>query len=212
MADSRSIQAILVAAMAAVLLASASAQSSSCSSAIMSLSPCLDYITGNASTPSSSCCSQLSSVVQSEPQCICTLISSGASSASSLGITVNQTQALALPGACKVQVPLSQCNGKHRALLLLGSCNPSSKWTECIPSDTVHITFRYESDLCHASPVQASVKGCQFQSALCAGVGSKSNPVTSTDSSDGASAGVPLALLLSLVAIATYPFTSLVIV
>lgn len=119
MADTRSIQAILVAAMAAVLLAGASAQSSSCSSAIMSLSPCLDYITGNASTPSSSCCSQLSSVVKSEPQCICTLISSGASSASSLGITVNQTQALALPGACKVQIPLSQCNGKHRAPSLL---------------------------------------------------------------------------------------------
>ncbi|XP_065001203.1 non-specific lipid transfer protein GPI-anchored 5-like [Musa acuminata AAA Group] len=168
MADTRSIQAILVAAMAAVLLAGASAQSSSCSSAIMSLSPCLDYITGNASTPSSSCCSQLSSVVQSEPQCICTLISSGASSASSLGITVNQTQALALPSACKVQIPLSQCNVS----------GPS------------------------ASPARPSTSP--------SGVGSKSNPATSTDSSDGASAGVPLALLLSLVAIGAYPFTSLV--
>ncbi|XP_009395675.2 non-specific lipid transfer protein GPI-anchored 5 [Musa acuminata AAA Group] len=170
MADTRSIQAILVAAMAAVLLAGASAQSSSCSSAIMSLSPCLDYITGNASTPSSSCCSQLSSVVQSEPQCICTLISSGASSASSLGITVNQTQALALPSTCKVQIPLSQCNVS----------GPS------------------------ASPATPSTSP--------SGVGSKSNPATSTDSSDGASAGVPLALLLSLVAIGAYPFTSLVIV
>ncbi|CAL9050382.1 unnamed protein product [Musa banksii] len=169
MADTRSIQAILVAAMAAVLLAGASAQSSSCSSAIMSLSPCLDYITGNASTPSSSCCSQLSSVVQSEPQCICTLISSGASSASSLGITVNQTQALALPSACKVQIPHSQCNAVS---------GPS------------------------ASPARPSTSP--------SGVGSKSNPATSTDSSDGASAGVPLALLLSLVAIGAYPFTSLV--
>ncbi|RWW82623.1 hypothetical protein BHE74_00008900 [Ensete ventricosum] len=155
-------------------MASASAQSSSCSSAIMSLSPCLDYITGNASTPSSSCCSQLSSVVQSEPQCICTLISSGASSASSLGITVNQTQALALPGACKLP---NLVMAWHEMRAVSG------------PS---------------ASPATPSTSP--------SGVGSKSNPVTSTDSSDGASAGVPLALLLSLVAIATYPFTSLVIV
>ncbi|WOL20645.1 hypothetical protein Cni_G29450 [Canna indica] len=112
-AATRSIQAILIAAMAAFLLCStvmAAQSNSSCSSVIMSLSPCLDYITGNTSTPSSSCCSQLASVVQSDPECICTIISSGATSAASLGITVNQTQALALPSACKVQVPLSQCN------------------------------------------------------------------------------------------------------
>ncbi|XP_010938128.1 non-specific lipid transfer protein GPI-anchored 15 [Elaeis guineensis] len=98
----------LAAILVAMLWMGASAQSSSCTSALVNLSPCLNYITGNESTPSSSCCSQLASVVQSEPQCLCTVLNGGASS---LGITINQTQALALPGACKVQTPpVSQCS------------------------------------------------------------------------------------------------------
>ncbi|OMP01436.1 Plant lipid transfer protein/Par allergen [Corchorus olitorius] len=80
---------------------------SGCSSALMGLAPCLNYITGNSTTPSSSCCSQLSSVVQSQPQCLCSALNGGGSS---FGITINQTQALSLPGACKVQTPpVSQC-------------------------------------------------------------------------------------------------------
>nr|CAD1819779.1 unnamed protein product [Ananas comosus var. bracteatus] len=83
---------------------SASAQSSSCTAALVSLSPCLNYITGNESEPSSSCCSQLATVVQAEPQCLCLVLNG---SASSIGIAVNQTRALGLPAACKVQTPPS---------------------------------------------------------------------------------------------------------
>ncbi|KAI4317864.1 hypothetical protein L6164_025695 [Bauhinia variegata] len=91
----------------AILCAGAAAQSS-CTNTLVSLSPCLNYITGNSSTPSSSCCSQLSSVVRSQPQCLCQVFNGGGSS---LGININQTQALALPGACNVQTPsISQCN------------------------------------------------------------------------------------------------------
>ncbi|XP_078180499.1 non-specific lipid transfer protein GPI-anchored 5-like [Carex rostrata] len=83
--------------------------SSSCTSALLGLSPCLNYIGGNDTTPSGSCCSQLASVVQSEPQCLCSVLNGGSSS--SLGITINQTRALALPDACKVQTPsVSKCN------------------------------------------------------------------------------------------------------
>ncbi|XP_038982037.1 sialidase-like [Phoenix dactylifera] len=97
----------LALALVSMLLAHASAQSG-CTTVILSLAPCLNYITGNSSTPSSSCCSQLASVVQSQPRCLCTLLNGGASS---LGITINQTRALALPGACKVKTPpVSQCN------------------------------------------------------------------------------------------------------
>ncbi|RWR82197.1 LTP_2 domain-containing protein [Cinnamomum micranthum f. kanehirae] len=98
----------LVMALVTMLWTGAAAQSS-CTTAIISLSPCLSYIQGNSSTPSSSCCSQLASVVSSSPQCLCTLLNGGSSS---LGMTLNQTQALALPGACNVQTPpASQCNG-----------------------------------------------------------------------------------------------------
>ncbi|KAI4345657.1 hypothetical protein L6164_012757 [Bauhinia variegata] len=102
----RKIEMLLV--VMAVLCAGAAAQSGDCTNTLVSLSPCLNYITGNSSTPSSSCCSQLSAVVRSQPQCLCQVLGGGGSS---LGININQTQALALPGACNVQTPpVSQCN------------------------------------------------------------------------------------------------------
>ncbi|XP_044487186.1 non-specific lipid transfer protein GPI-anchored 5-like [Mangifera indica] len=102
----------LVLVLVTVLLShEAAAQSSGCTSALISLSPCLNYITGNSSTPSSSCCTQLASVVQQQPQCLCSVLNGGASQ---LGISLNQTLALSLPGACKVQTPpVSGCNGAN---------------------------------------------------------------------------------------------------
>ncbi|XP_052190526.1 non-specific lipid transfer protein GPI-anchored 5-like [Diospyros lotus] len=102
----------LALAVMTVLLAGAGVaaqqSSSGCSNVLISLSPCLNYITGNSSTPSSGCCSQLGSVVRSQPQCLCEVLNGGGSS---LGIEVNQTQAVALPGACNVQTPpVSRCN------------------------------------------------------------------------------------------------------
>ncbi|XP_058106769.1 non-specific lipid transfer protein GPI-anchored 5-like [Magnolia sinica] len=103
----RSMEMGLVAVLMTMLWAGASAQLS-CTPTIMSLSPCLNYITGNSSTPSPSCCSQLASVVRSQAQCLCMLFNG---SSSSMGFNFNQTQVLALPGACNVQTPpISQCN------------------------------------------------------------------------------------------------------
>ncbi|KAG0475444.1 hypothetical protein HPP92_015130 [Vanilla planifolia] len=84
---------VAMAVVAASLSIQAAAQAG-CTTALISLAPCLSYISGNSSTPSSSCCSQLASVVQSQPQCLCSVLNGGASS---FGITINQTQALALP-------------------------------------------------------------------------------------------------------------------
>ncbi|KAI7726741.1 hypothetical protein M8C21_023497 [Ambrosia artemisiifolia] len=93
----------------AVLCGYAMAQSSSgCTNVIISMSPCLNYISGNSSTPNSGCCTQLASVVKSQPQCLCEVLNGGGSS---LGLNINQTQALELPKACNVQTPpTSQCN------------------------------------------------------------------------------------------------------
>jgi hypothetical protein len=106
-----------------MLWAGAMAQSD-CTNVLISMSPCLNYITGNSSTPSSQCCTQLASVVRSSPQCLCQVLNGGGSS---LGINVNQTQAIALPGACNVQTPpISSCNGKKEfgSLLSLQSQLP----------------------------------------------------------------------------------------
>lgn len=75
---------------------------STCTSALISMSPCLNYITGNTTSPSQQCCSQLGNVVRSSPDCLCQVLNGGGSQ---LGINVNQTQALALPRACNVQTP-----------------------------------------------------------------------------------------------------------
>lgn len=92
-----------------MLLGRATAQSS-CTSTLTSLAPCLNYVTGSSSNPSSSCCSQFSNVVQSSPQCLCSLLNGGGST---LGITINKTLALSLPGACNVKTPpVSQCQCK----------------------------------------------------------------------------------------------------
>ncbi|KAL8481698.1 hypothetical protein ACS0TY_028006 [Phlomoides rotata] len=86
----------------------AKAQSSGCTNVLISMSPCLNFISSNSSTPSSGCCTQLRSVVGSQPQCLCQVLNGGGST---LGLNINQTQALALPGACNVQTPpLAQCN------------------------------------------------------------------------------------------------------
>ncbi|CAN1270995.1 Non-specific lipid transfer protein GPI-anchored 19 [Linum perenne] len=72
--------------MAAVTYHGATAQSGGCTSALISLTPCLSY-----------------------PQCLCQLVGGGGGS--SLGITINQTRALELPDACSVTTPsVSRCN------------------------------------------------------------------------------------------------------
>ncbi|XP_066326223.1 non-specific lipid transfer protein GPI-anchored 5-like [Miscanthus floridulus] len=123
---------LLAAAAVALLVAAASAQSGGsssddCTSALVSLSPCMDYISGNGtSAPSASCCSQLKSVVQSKPQCLCAALGSDGASTSLGGVTIDRSRALALPAACNVQTPpASQCNG---------SSGGGSKATPSLPS------------------------------------------------------------------------------
>ncbi|WOG83290.1 hypothetical protein DCAR_0102465 [Daucus carota subsp. sativus] len=92
----------------ATLWTGSTAQTSDCTNTLISLSPCLNYITGNTSKPDSGCCTQLSTVVRSKPECLCQVLNGGGSS---FGIQVNQTQAQTLPGVCNVQTPpLSTCN------------------------------------------------------------------------------------------------------
>ncbi|XP_076960016.1 non-specific lipid transfer protein GPI-anchored 15-like [Bidens hawaiensis] len=84
---------------------------SGCTNALIGMSSCLNFVTGNTSTPSSSCCSQLGDVVQSQPQCLCQVLNGAGNT---LGISINQTLALTLPGACNVQTPsVSQCNAAN---------------------------------------------------------------------------------------------------
>ncbi|KAI3423238.1 AAI domain-containing protein [Psidium guajava] len=109
---SRGIVMGLVLVLAATLWNRSAAQSG-CATTLMTLAPCLNFITANSSAPSSACCSQLASVVQGSPQCLCSVMNA---TSPMFGITINQTQALALPKACNVQTPpVSQCNAVANA-------------------------------------------------------------------------------------------------
>ncbi|XP_042059041.1 non-specific lipid transfer protein GPI-anchored 5-like [Salvia splendens] len=85
-------------------VALAAAQSDDCTNVVVSMSPCLNY--GNSSAaPTAACCTQLNTVAHSRPQCLCQVFNGG-------GLTVDQSQAQALPTACNVQTPhLSNCKG-----------------------------------------------------------------------------------------------------
>ncbi|KAE8768914.1 non-specific lipid transfer protein GPI-anchored 2-like [Hordeum vulgare] len=101
--------ALVVVAAACMLAGGASAQSTSgCTQTLIGMSPCLNYITGNETAPSKSCCSQLASVVSSKPECLCVALNADPA-ALGLGV-VNKTRALGLPDQCGVQTPpLSNC-------------------------------------------------------------------------------------------------------
>lgn len=107
----------LASALVAMLCAGASAQSG-CTTVIVGLAPCMAYIMGNSSAPASPCCSQLAGVVRSQPQCLCMILNGGAAL---LGVTLNQTRALALPTACNMQTPpVSLCNNGELCALQSG--------------------------------------------------------------------------------------------
>ncbi|TKY46238.1 Lipid transfer protein VAS [Spatholobus suberectus] len=70
------------------------------------LSPCLNYLNGTEDPPDS-CCEPLKSVIESDAECLCSLVSNrGASQAEQAGININEAQQL--PGRCGQHVnPLS---------------------------------------------------------------------------------------------------------
>ncbi|EOA18521.1 hypothetical protein CARUB_v10007074mg [Capsella rubella] len=98
---------VLFIASMAVMMSPVSAQSG-CTNVLVSMAPCLGFITQNTSSPSQQCCNQLAHVVRFSSECLCLVLQGGGSE---LGFHVNETQALALPKACHVQTPpASRCN------------------------------------------------------------------------------------------------------
>ncbi|XP_073005868.1 non-specific lipid transfer protein GPI-anchored 15-like isoform X1 [Typha latifolia] len=172
-----------------VLMAQQASAQSGCMTAIVSLSPCLNFITGNTSTPSSSCCSSLASVVQSQPQCLCAVLGGATSS---LGVTINNTRALELPAACKVQTPpVSKCNALGGA----PAASPTATPTPATPSTP----STPETPSTSSTPSVPSVPSGSSSS--------KTTPSTTTQSSDGNSnklAMIPIVFFGSLASLAIF--------
>ncbi|PSS11500.1 Lipid transfer-like protein [Actinidia chinensis var. chinensis] len=88
---------------AAVLMVVAEGQSSTPSCG-QKLIPCANYI--NATNPPSSCCEPLREAVTKEITCLCNLYNTPGLLAS---FGINITQALLLPGRCKISGDLNSC-------------------------------------------------------------------------------------------------------
>ncbi|WZY91246.1 hypothetical protein YC2023_047981 [Brassica napus] len=180
-----SIYAITFVALVGALLGVSKAQpSGSCVSTLTTLSPCLGYITGNSTTPSQTCCSQLDSVIKSSPQCICSAVNSPIPN---IGLNINRTQALQLPNACNIQAPpLSQCNGSLMATgptTPLGALSPVESPADKNPG----VALTPTSSPGARSGVVVGARG-----------GSKTIPSTGAGSSSGSVDRVPPHLFMAL--------------
>lgn len=77
---------------------------SACMNSLLNMSDCLTYVTkgSTARRPDAPCCPELAGLVDSNPVCLCELLSGAADS---YGIAVDYDRALALPGICHVATP-----------------------------------------------------------------------------------------------------------
>ncbi|KAK9941387.1 hypothetical protein M0R45_017992 [Rubus argutus] len=80
-----------------------------CADQLVGLAPCLPYVTGgkDAKTPTIDCCTGLKQVDAKSHKCICVLIKDHDDP--KLGLNINATLALKLPGACHVPVNITSC-------------------------------------------------------------------------------------------------------
>nr|GEU70944.1 non-specific lipid-transfer protein-like protein At2g13820 [Tanacetum cinerariifolium]GEX76212.1 non-specific lipid-transfer protein-like protein At2g13820 [Tanacetum cinerariifolium] len=171
-----------------VLLWGVTMAQSGCNAALVSMSPCLSYVTGNSSTPTTTCCTQLANVVQSQPRCLCVFTGDG--SGAPTGMNINQTLALALPSACNIQTPpVSRCTE--------GANGPTSS----TPSDTPSSGS--------GSKTTPGTKGANGPTSSTpsdtpsSGSGSKTTPGTSTGSSNATTKNLPFYATFVLLFIAT---------
>ncbi|XP_047953893.1 non-specific lipid transfer protein GPI-anchored 5-like [Salvia hispanica] len=80
------------------------AQSGCSNNMISGLSSCITYLRGNSTRPLPACCASLANIQQSQPECICPMLSNNGASAT-LGIAINRTLAMAMPATCKLTTP-----------------------------------------------------------------------------------------------------------
>ncbi|GJN23050.1 hypothetical protein PR202_gb10666 [Eleusine coracana subsp. coracana] len=208
---------LMAAVVASALVASASAQSGGCTSTLISLYPCLNYISGNVSTPPASCCSSLSSVVQSNPQCLCAALSGDSSALG--GITINKDRALQLPKACNVQTPpASKCNSKSPSPIRRIFFLTPNRAAPPLKRDFCNMFMWYwKGDMTNFCVVVSATGGAKAPAGPATpatpsgpstgaetGTGSKTTPTSPYLSSGGASLRGAASLVLAFAAVALY--------
>ncbi|XP_038901700.1 non-specific lipid transfer protein GPI-anchored 30 [Benincasa hispida] len=108
---------VLLAVVGCATMGMAQNQDTSC---VNRLIPCLNYLNGTGDPPES-CCNPLRSIIDSNPDCLCGLISrEGSNRAEAAGIDINQAQLL--PARCGEHVnPLSCLTANNAGLPSMSS-------------------------------------------------------------------------------------------
>ncbi|KAF3623813.1 hypothetical protein T459_16701 [Capsicum annuum] len=112
MADHRYEMSLAVIVFAVIWTGAIAQESNDCTNVLITMFPCLNYITDSSVLQISGCCTQLSTVVNEKPECLCQVLNGDNSD---LGLNINPSEASALTTACKVQTPsASRCNSKKK--------------------------------------------------------------------------------------------------
>lgn len=80
-----------------------------CQEQLLKLSPCLNYVSGDAKAPSPTCCTELQREVEKSKFCICVLVRDR--NEPSLGFKLNATRALSLDPLCQTHSNTTICPG-----------------------------------------------------------------------------------------------------
>lgn len=82
-----------------------------CENQLTALGPCLSYVQGGAKTPTLDCCAGLKQVLQKSKVCLCILIKDRDNP--KLGLKLNATLAMGLPGRCNAPSNVNECPCKY---------------------------------------------------------------------------------------------------
>ncbi|KAL5545400.1 hypothetical protein UlMin_005087 [Ulmus minor] len=78
-----------------------------CKNQLVSISACVSFVSGDAKSPSSTCCFELRSNINSTRKCLCLLVKDR--NDPELGFKINATLALSLPSICHAPSNASEC-------------------------------------------------------------------------------------------------------
>ncbi|XP_020594593.1 non-specific lipid transfer protein GPI-anchored 2-like isoform X1 [Phalaenopsis equestris] len=107
-----------------------------CTNDLLNLTSCLTYVEqgANLTVPEKGCCPALAGLVDSNPICLCQLLSTS----NTFGIKIDDTKALMLPTICHVQTPpVSVCNDLGIPVASPGALSPAGgDGVASVPSGT----------------------------------------------------------------------------
>lgn len=78
-----------------------------CTEQLVGLATCLQYVGGNAKSPTPDCCNGLKQLLKTNRKCLCVIVKDR--NDPDLGLDINVTLALGLPSVCHAPANVSQC-------------------------------------------------------------------------------------------------------